>query len=308
MNKLAVIIPFYRLHYFRETLLSLASQTDHRFNVYIGNDASAENPNELLKEFKGKFNLTYKKFEKNTGVISLTKHFERCLEMVNNEEWFMILGDDDCLTENVIKAFHENLQVFRDRSNVVRFSSQIMNGKSQNVSGVFNNPRYENAITSYCRKLQGKTRSSLSEFIFRKKTFDKYGFKDYYQAWTSDDRAIIDVSEAKDIFSIDEIVRVRNSEINISGGNNATQPKINVRLKSARELISDYKKIMTLEERVIIFGAFEGQFYLKKNPAIKYYLFLWKESFNIKGFKYLFLQLKSCFYKIIGMSKKNIES
>ena len=52
---LAIIIPYYKLTFFRETLDSLAAQTDQRFHVYIGNDASPEDPTNLLEEFEGKF-------------------------------------------------------------------------------------------------------------------------------------------------------------------------------------------------------------------------------------------------------------
>lgn len=300
IDTLAIIIPYYRLTYLKETLISLKAQTDQRFNVYIGNDASPENPEKLLKEFEGSFKFIYKKFEKNIGSISLTKQWDRCIAMMKDEEWFMILGDDDCLSENVVYEFYENLQLIKNENNIIRFASRIINGRSENISDIFLNPRYEDAISSYCRKLQGKTRSSLSEFIFRKESFDRFGFKNYYLAWTSDDRAIIDVADCKNIYSINTVVFVRNSDINISGGNNATQPKIKARLQSAMDLLSDYKYLLTFEQHVIIFGAYEGQFYLKRNPAIKYYLFLFRESLKLKGSKYFMIQLKSCLYKLVS--------
>jgi hypothetical protein len=39
---LAIIIPYYKLCFFEENLQSLAAQTDKRFKVYIGDDASPE--------------------------------------------------------------------------------------------------------------------------------------------------------------------------------------------------------------------------------------------------------------------------
>ena len=41
---LAIIIPYFKLLFFEETLQSLAIQTDKRFKVYIGDDASPEDP------------------------------------------------------------------------------------------------------------------------------------------------------------------------------------------------------------------------------------------------------------------------
>lgn len=39
---LAIVIPYYKLTFFEETLQSLANQSDKRFKVYIGDDASPE--------------------------------------------------------------------------------------------------------------------------------------------------------------------------------------------------------------------------------------------------------------------------
>ena len=46
---LAIVIPYFKLTFFEETLQSLANQTDQRFKVYIGDDASLENPSDLLE-------------------------------------------------------------------------------------------------------------------------------------------------------------------------------------------------------------------------------------------------------------------
>jgi hypothetical protein len=39
---LAIVIPYYKIRFFEATLQSVAIQTDKRFKVYIGNDASDE--------------------------------------------------------------------------------------------------------------------------------------------------------------------------------------------------------------------------------------------------------------------------
>ena len=51
---LAIVIPYYKINYFAETLESLAKQTDHRFHVYIGDDASLHSAEELLKNYEDK--------------------------------------------------------------------------------------------------------------------------------------------------------------------------------------------------------------------------------------------------------------
>ena len=50
---LAIVIPFFKLTFFEETLQSLSTQTDKRFKVYIGDDASPEDCTALLQKFEG---------------------------------------------------------------------------------------------------------------------------------------------------------------------------------------------------------------------------------------------------------------
>ena len=105
---LGIIIPYYKLIFFESTLQSLANQTDKRFKVYIGNDASLEDCDELLKQFKGKFDFKYHRFENNLGGTNLTKQWERCIAFSEGEEWLMILGDDDVLEKDCVANFYKN--------------------------------------------------------------------------------------------------------------------------------------------------------------------------------------------------------
>ena len=47
---LAIVIPYYKIAFFEETLKSLANQTNKQFIVYIGDDASKDDPTFLLKK------------------------------------------------------------------------------------------------------------------------------------------------------------------------------------------------------------------------------------------------------------------
>ena len=71
---LAIIIPYYKFTFFEATLQSLADQTNKQFKVYIGDDASPDSPETILKKYHGKFDFVYHRFEKNLGSVSLTKH------------------------------------------------------------------------------------------------------------------------------------------------------------------------------------------------------------------------------------------
>ena len=82
---LAIIIPYFKINFFEKTLESLAQQTDQRFQVYIGDDASPVPPTELLENYQGKFSFTYRRFTENLGSISLAKQWERCIAMMQEE-------------------------------------------------------------------------------------------------------------------------------------------------------------------------------------------------------------------------------
>lgn len=241
VSELAIIIPYYKLTFFKETLESLAGQSDKRFHVYIGNDASPEDPADLLEEYYGTFNFTYKRFKDNMGGKSLTAQWERCIAMIQGEEWFQILGDDDILGSRVVEIFHTNISEARLLSNVLRYSTQLMGEKSPSPSKVWLQPKLENAFDSYFRKLDGENRGSLSEFIFRSASYTKYKFRNFPLAWCADDFAVLDFSENMPIYSFnEETVYVRMSNANISGSTDNLDQKEKAVFQSIKALLKDY--------------------------------------------------------------------
>lgn len=246
---IAIVIPFYKLSFFEETLQSLADQTDQRFKVYIGDDASPESPTDLLAQYQGKFDFVYHRFESNLGGISLTQQWERCIALSDEEEWLMILGDDDYLGENVVEEFYLQLLVFQSKTNVVRFASRTIVQEENYKARICYHPVWETATDAYLRKFKFLTRSSLSEYVFSRKSYEKYGFYDYPLAWNSDDRAWLDFSEDKPIYSINEaIVCSRLSAINITG------KKDNLELKNA-SLVQFYQFL--IQNKIQYYSKFD---------------------------------------------------
>lgn len=221
VNKLAIIIPFYKKKYFRDTLESLAKQTDKNFSLYIGNDNSPENIDDLLHDYKQKLKFTYQKFNDNLGAKHLTKQWDRCISLSENEDWIMILGDDDFVDNNFVEEFHKNLDyVIKSKINVMRFSSQLINEKGEKTSKVFTNPILENPIKSYIRTLSGNGRSTLTEHIFSRPSYKKYGFRDFPVGFGSDNVAWIEFPDGKGIFSINtSVAYIRISKEHLSSKN-----------------------------------------------------------------------------------------
>lgn len=243
---LAIVIPYYKLTFFETTLQSLASQTDNRFKVYIGDDASPEDPTDLLEKYKGKFDFVYYRFESNLGSISLSKQWERCIALSGNEEWLMILGDDDVLGKNVVEKFYLNLdKIKNEKTTVIRFATQKINEFGQPISEIYLHPKLERS-TDF---LFLKTRSSLTEYVFKKSKVLEIGFKDFPLAWFSDVLAVLEFSDFKNVYSINEaIVFIRISDLSISGN------KENIKIKSKA---SFYFYFYLLTEKCDIFSDAE---------------------------------------------------
>lgn len=256
---LAIIIPYYKLAFFEETLNSLANQTNKQFKVYIGNDASQESPQYLLEKFKNSFVFDYLKFDSNLGGVSLVKQWERCFRMIDSEDWIMILGDDDKLENNFIQTFYDNIQqVNKLNLNVLRFASQRIDEQSLNISKKYNHPKLEKSTDSFIKKIKGETRSSLSEYIFRREVLDKIKFKDFPLAWHSDDLCVLELSKFSYLYTVNNSsVLVRSSSINISSKSDNLKHKNEASTSFYYYLLKYKQTYFDKNQLVLIYDKFE---------------------------------------------------
>ena len=215
---LAIVIPYYKHTFFEATLQSLANQTDKRFHVYIGDDSSPDVPKSLLDYYKDQISFTYCRFETNLGNISLTKQWERCLNMVKDESWITFLCDDDTYSHNFVEAFYNHLEEINQlKIDVIRYASVVINEHGQHISNTHTHPKLETSTNFLMRKLNGGTRSSLSEFIFKKDVLNNVKFKNLHLAWYSDYLAVLECSNFGNIYTINEaIMSFRLSGLNIT--------------------------------------------------------------------------------------------
>lgn len=259
---LAIVIPYYRHTFFEATLLSLSLQTDKRFKVYIGDDASSEDPSNLLERYYGKFDFIYHRFEMNLGGTSLVHQWERCIDMVAEEEWMMILCDDDTIGYNCIDSFYEHItEVEQHKINVIRYATVVIDQNDTEISIVHTHPKYETSVDFLMRKFKGGTRSSLSEFIFKKKVLQEVKFKNFPLAWYSDILAVLEVSRFNLIYTINKaVVSFRWS------GENITSRKDNLNLKNIGTfqfyyyLLDQNSKFFNCEQIIVLRERLEKTF------------------------------------------------
>lgn len=286
---LAIIIPYYKLTFFEETLQSLVSQSDKRFKVYIGDDTSPENPSVLLEKYQGKFDFVYHRFDKNRGGISLTQQWERCIALSSAEEWMMILGDDDVLGENVVEQFYLHLPEFHSKANVIRFASQLIYESEKTKSKIYTHPVWETATEAFYRKFKRIAMSSLSEYVFSRKAYEKYGFYDYPLAWNSDDRAWLDFSDGQPIYSINEsVIYPRMSNFNITGRGDNWKLKNESSVAFYHFLIQEKLKHYSKYQRIKIIRKYYFELKKVKSLDVKNWLFITKHyvlNLNVQAIK-----------------------
>lgn len=286
---LAIVIPYYNLEFFDKTLLSLAQQTNQQFTVYVGDDASPHTPIKLIDAVKDKISISYNRFETNLGSTSLVKHWERCIGLIADEDWIMLLGDDDVLDSKCVEQFYKHLDTIEKQSiQVVRYASQVIDAQDKVISNLFTHPDMEPSTYAFYRKLRKYTRASLSEHIFKKKTYECNGFKDFPLAWHADDLAWLEFTDFKTIYTInDAVVSIRYSNKSISGKQDNLEKKEAARFQFFKILVFKYLRHFTGKQRLAILDEFD--LLLPKNSVTYVGGKIWigYQRFRIQALKFL---------------------
>lgn len=251
MNKLAIVIPYYKIDFFEETLQSVAAQTDKRFSLYIGNDKSPHDPLPLIQKYFPEGSYRYFNYEENLGGKNLAMQWERILENVT-EEWFQILGDDDMISDNFVEEFYRNSEKYQDinfikcRSYITDSSGGVSYAKSEQVK-----TGYYSAIDFFIKKIKGEINSSLSEHIFRNSAYIKYRFKKYPLAWHTDDYFLLEIASDRPNFYFQSNVKVfiKETEKSISGSDGNTTEKEKATFQFYNDCLALLKDTATIRQK-----------------------------------------------------------
>lgn len=218
-NRLAIIIPAYKLRFLKQTLDSIANQTNKNFTVYIGNDNSPEDLEIVISEFDNLLKIVYHKFENNIGSKHLVKQWARCIELAKTEEWLWLFSDDDLADFNCVETFFKTIESDGARFDVYRFNTRIVNDKNELIFEAKESPFIESSIDMTCEILRFNRGNSMPDHIFSRHIYNKCGgfvHTDYAQA--ADWGTSILFSAEKGICSMkDAKISWRLGEYNISG-------------------------------------------------------------------------------------------
>ena len=114
MSKLAIVIPAYKIIFFEDVLKSISLQTSKDFTVYIGNDNSPYDFEPLINKYSNNFPLKYYFFPENFGGKNLISHWERCIDLVQEEEWIWLFSDDDIMEPECVENFYKTIKTQPD--------------------------------------------------------------------------------------------------------------------------------------------------------------------------------------------------
>lgn len=220
-HELAVVIPAYKDVYLNNTLQSLSLQTDKNFSVYIGDDNSPYNLEQIVSKYINVLNITYKRFDKNLGGSNLVLQWNRCLELMQGEEYFCMFSDDDLMEPTCIEQFRKSL-IRNSNYDVFHFDINIINGNGEITTRCNEFPRVLSADKFLLLLYTYQIDARMPEFIFRTRHFhESGGFINFDLAYRSDNATVVANAKKRDIYTIPHAkVLWRDSGINVSSSQN----------------------------------------------------------------------------------------
>lgn len=216
-TKLAIVIPAFKADFLAETLQSIKRQTDQRFRLYICDDASPQDIQGVIEKSDLPTHSVYHRFDDNLGQYSIVKQWERCINLVEDEEWIWLFSDDDLMDSNCVSSFYNVLENYPDASGF-RFNTD----KIADHGEMIRENRFDsdfNAVSFLHQKLTYSQESYVVETIFSKEAYRNIGgIPDLPLAWASDDLFTVKLALSGPVHIIeDALVYWRYSDVNISG-------------------------------------------------------------------------------------------
>lgn len=274
MDRLAIVIPAYKGVFFNRTLQSIASQTCKDFTLYIGDDCSPDNLKDITLSYFDKIKIAYKRFDSNLGRTDLVSHWERCIDMVSDEEWIWLFSDDDLMDADCVEKIYQTLAVKKDYD-LLHFNVAQIDENDRIIKTLSSYPPVLSSEVFYDSRMRGELYSFVVEYIFRKSHFLNSGrFVNFDLAWGSDDATWIKLSEGKGILTIpDAMVYWRHSQYNISPNYNdlpVLLRKFAAQVEYSKWLIAHLEQKLNSVQKSCLKNNLRGLFFLTIKARITF--------------------------------------
>ena len=175
MNNLAVIIPAYKDAFLKEALQSLARQSDRNFNVYIGDDNSPCDLERIVSPFYSELQIRYTKFPNNIGAKLLVAQWERCIDLMQQEDWIWVFADDDIASNSCVKEFRNAVKATGGAYDIYTFNTTVIDRHGAVISIPPLLPASESAVEYAQNLLLNKRANCMSDHIFSAKVYRRNG-------------------------------------------------------------------------------------------------------------------------------------
>ena len=225
-SDLVIVIPFYKKRFFEQTLDSLARQTCRRFTVFIGDDASPDEPTDIIRGVEKVLSIRYKRFQDNLGRFSPARHWNRCV-LETDSEWVWLFSDDDIADPLCVESFSRELKE-APHFDLYRFQKGIVDDDGCERGCPLQPPPVESAEDLVLSRFVKARSMTIPEHIFSRKAFDREaGFVDFPLAWCSDDATWAAFARVTGVKTIrGGRVLWRTGRLNLSARNQNTSLKV----------------------------------------------------------------------------------
>lgn len=154
-RRLAVVIPAWRARHLRSALASLRAQTDRRFHLYVGDDASPDDLRPIVEREAAGLGWTYHRFERNLGGRDLVGQWNRCLALTCGEPWIWLFSDDDEAAPGCVESIHTHLDQDPRGATLLRFDTEIIDEDGRLIKRPAPHPLRENGRDLLFAMLRG---------------------------------------------------------------------------------------------------------------------------------------------------------
>ena len=216
-TQLAIVIPAYKPHFFREALGSLERQTDKSFIVYVGDDASPYDLASICEPFKATMELRYHRFAANMGQSNLVGHWTRCLSL-SSEPWVWLFSDDDVMEDGCVKAVLDRIRKDAGAIDIYHFDVLEIDVQGYVVREAKGFPDHLSSYAFALARTSLTISSYAPDYVFSRAAWLRAGgFEKFPLAWCSDDATWIKIALRAGIHTIrGQKIRWRMSGVNIS--------------------------------------------------------------------------------------------
>jgi len=196
--KLAIVIPAYKGEFFAVTLRSLANQTNRNFNVYVGDDCSPFDLSRIVNQFKDKLSIHYVRFSENLGKSNLIAKWNRCLELLQGEEYFCFFSDDDLMEPGCVEAFYQALKTC-PLSDVYHFNINVIDEHDKLIHECPVYPELLSSTDFFKLLYTFRIDARMPEFVFDTRHFHQCGgFVEFDLAFRSDNATVMSCARERE--------------------------------------------------------------------------------------------------------------